>query len=161
SSTASAVVVDGLPPSREVTLGRDFACARDAEGTVRCWGGHSGATTATARAHDAALRMELAELHDARGLVAHDRSVCGVRDGRRGAAVRPSPPAPRGRRTVEMIGYVPPPGTARVGRAELDALPETQALALETDHACAAAADGGVWCWGRNEDAAVGDPWSE
>jgi len=59
------------------------------------------------------------------------------------AGAPPPPPAP------------PPP---KPPRAKPVAAPDaTPALALGLHHVCALAADGSVWCWGRNDDGQVGD----
>ncbi|MFT3771970.1 MAG: RCC1 domain-containing protein [Minicystis sp.] len=137
--------VDGISGAVQLVAGEDFACARDAQGSVRCFGagadGQLGDADPGARADARPVPLP----GPATDLAASHRRACAIVNGA---------PFCWG---LLPVGRKLPAVTARTPQrvADLDDLGQ---LALGGDFTCATRrSDGTVRCWGRDADGELGD----
>ncbi len=145
-STTDVYDVVGVTGAVQLASGRDFACARETWGVVRCWGknGSGQLGDGTYLDHADARPIALPTPAPATDLVARDGRACALVEGRPvcwGEVGLPSAHRPetasRPRRDAEVGGL--------------------RQLALGAAFTCALRLDGTVRCWGYDAGGALGN----
>lgn len=137
--------VPGLTAA-ELAVGAGFACARDPEGFVRCWGANDKGQLGSGDTETSSAPAKLSGLEDVLQISAGVDHACvkksaevlcwgGNKNGQLGDGSR--------------INRTRPTKVAGLGAVV--------AVVLGDEHSCARKGDGTVWCWGDNTHGQLGD----
>lgn len=153
--------VEGLPAVAEISIGKDNACARTAEGAVYCWGGNDYGVLGHAlgegddqKCGESACNwraQRIAALGDVAQVEVGDGNVC-VR--RKDGAV-----LCWGWDGYLALGQGDTTRNDRSTPAQVDSLPEDIVdlrSGMDANHVCAVSTSKGVYCWGANIASTLG-----
>lgn len=154
---------------RELDAGTDYACVRDVDGRVSCWGasyvGQCGVLTSLA-GYEGTPPVRVPDLEGTLALSVGNQHACVVTaDG--GVACWGYDGGLNGEGPSGALGHDPAiDRRPSVGQSyfletpiRVQGLDRVLSVSAAADHTCALVADGSVFCWGRNRFGALGhDP---
>jgi alpha-tubulin suppressor-like RCC1 family protein len=143
------VRVDGLPPAAEITAGWAHTCAATKTGAAYCWGYNKNGELGNGKTADSGVPMQVYGLKEGvLSVVAGDDHTCAVLgvNGMRCWGLNSDGQAGNGTKFDQRL---PVKVAGLEGR--------TVSAAAGWAHTCALNEDGGVQCWGNNEQGQLGN----
>lgn len=147
SRSTPAPVASLAPDVVELAVGRFFACARHADGTVSCWGNGTSGQLGNGGTKDAAKPVTVVGVSDAIALGLGREHTCVLRSSGSVWCWGGNEYGQVGNGT--LVNTLSP--------TEVSGLGPTLSIAVGSVHTCARSMDGGVYCWGEDLVNELGD----